>query len=117
MRNVLLRNVRLVSSIKEKYRLMLVRVIDPTRELLASCHRPSWIVRKAKINQIDVLLWWIGHEIIFGRAGQIDDSFVAPVLPAVAGVTSHHVRVDVNRIHRIGNGHLVLIPENVENVT
>src|SRR6266567_4269749 len=49
MRNFRIGNVRLVRGIEEQKRIVLVRVIDPTRELRARRDGISWIVWKTKI--------------------------------------------------------------------
>src|SRR5947208_13291778 len=96
---------------------MLACLLAPAPELRARGPRAGGIVRETKTNQIDMYLWWIGHKIIFCGAGQIEDPFVAAVFPAVASVAGHHVCIDIDRINRIGDRHLVLIAENIEDVT
>ena len=96
---------------------MLARIVDPTRELRARRYCPGWIVGKAQINQIDMFLRRLGHKIVFRCAGQIENAFVVAVSPWRTGVASHHICVDVNRIDWIGDGHLVLIAEDIENET
>ena len=96
---------------------MFARVFDPARELRARRHRAGRIVRKTKINQIDMFLRWLGNEIVFRCARQIDDPFVAAVFPGRPRVAGHHVGVDVNRINRIGERDFVLVAENIEDVT
>jgi hypothetical protein len=64
-----------------------------------------------------MLLRRLGHKIIFFRARQIENPFVAAVFRAVAGVAGHHVCIDINRINRIGDRHLVLIAENIQDIT
>ena len=116
MRNFRVRNVRLVSGIEQQKRVMFARVGDPMRELRARCHSPGRIVRKTKIDQIDMFLWRLGNKIIFRRAWQIHEAFIAAVLPTGPRVPSHHICVDIDRINRIGDGDLVLVAENVEDV-
>ena len=96
---------------------MFVRVIDPARELRARCDGTSWIVWKTKIDEIEAFVWRLGHEIIFRFAGQIINALIAAILSRRACVARHHVCVHVHRIHRIGNGDLILGAENIEDVT
>src|SRR4051812_4396615 len=56
----------------------------------------------------------IGHEAVFRRARQIKNSFVTAVAPRWTGMTSHHVRVYVDRINGIRNRDAVLMSEDVE---
>src|SRR5215813_14252500 len=54
MRNLRIRNVRLVRGIKEQKRIVFARVIDPACELRARRDGTGWIIREAKINEINV---------------------------------------------------------------
>jgi len=76
--------------------------------------RHQLIVWKTKIDEIDMLLRWLGHKIVFRRARQIINALVAAILSRRARVARHHVGVHVHRIHRIGDRDLVLAAENVE---
>ena len=117
MRNFRIGNVRLIRRIEEQKRIVLARVIDPARELRARCDGTSWIVWKTKIDEIDMLLRRLGHEIVFRRAGQIMNALVAAILSCRARVARHHVCVHVHRIDRIGDRDFVLAAENIEDVT
>ena len=117
MRNFRIGNVRLVRGIEDQKRIVLVRIINPVCELVARCDSTSWIVWETKIDEIDTLLWWLGHELVFRRAKQIRNPFVAAIVSYGAGVARHHVRVHVYRIDRIGHRDLVLAAENIEDVT
>src|SRR5437667_12761346 len=110
-------DVCLVRRIKQNESFVPMRIIDPVLQLLASCHRPSWIVRKAKVNQIDMLLWWVRHEIIFRSAGEIENPFVAAVLPRRTAMPCHYIRIDIDRINWVWNCDFVLVAENIENVS
>ena len=114
MRNFRIGNVGFVCCVEQNQRVMLPRIIDPERKLFACRDRAGRIVRETKINKIDMFFRWLGNEIVFSCARQINDSFVAPVFPRDAGVTCHDVRVDVSRINRIWNGDFVLIAKNIE---
>ena len=60
---------------------------------------------------------WVGNKSVLGCARQIKDSLVAPIFSCRSTVARHHVRIDVDRVYRIRDCHLVLISENVEDVT
>ena len=96
---------------------MFARVIHPTRQLGTRCDGTSWIVWKAKIDEIDVLLQWLGHEVVLRVAGQIVNPVVATVLSRRAGVARHHVCIHVHPVDWIGHRDLVLPAENIEDVT
>jgi hypothetical protein len=117
MRNFRIGNVRLIRGIEEQKRIMFARVIYPVCELRAGCNGTSGIVWKAKIDEIDMLVRWLRHEIVFRRAGQIINALVAAILSCRARVAPHHVCVHVHRIHWIGDRDLILAAENVEDVT
>src|SRR4029077_2481192 len=101
--------VLLVFLVEQDLSLVLARIIDPPRELFARRDRTSRIIWKTKINEIDMFLWRFGNEIVFGCARQVNDPFIASVLTRDAGATGHHIRVDIDRINRIGNRDLVLV--------
>ena len=116
MRNFWIGNVSFVSGVEQNERIMLTRVINPAGKLLARRDRAGRVVGKTKINEIDMFLWRLGNEIVFGRAWQINDAFVTAVFSRRARVTGHHVGVDIDRINRIGDRDFVLVAENIEDV-
>ena len=95
---------------------MFARVLDPARKLRARRHGPGWIVGKTKVNQIDMFLRRIRNEIVVGSARQIENAFIPTFARRATCVSSHHVRVDIDGIDRIGNRHSV-VAENVQDVT
>ena len=64
MRNFGLRNICFVRRVKEQNRCMLVRVLNPFSELLPRCDCSSWIIRKAKINQIGLFLRRLWNKVV-----------------------------------------------------
>src|SRR6516225_3194563 len=116
-RNFRIGNVRLVRGVEEQKRVMFARVIHPARQLRTRCDGTSWIVWKTKIDEIDVLLRWLRHEVVLRGAGQIMNSVVGAVLSRRAGMTRHDVCVHVHRIDWIRDRNLVLVAENIEDVT
>src|SRR5438067_10009384 len=114
MRNISLRNIRFISSVKEQKCFVLTRVIDPTLKLFARCDRPGWVVRETKVSKIDMVLWRLGNESVVGGARQVNDPFVAAVRFRRAAVACHYVRVDIDRVNRIGNRDFVLVADKIE---
>src|SRR6266705_1075728 len=105
MWNLGLRDVGLVSGVEQEQDIVRSRVFDPRSELLRSCNSAGRIVRKTEVNYIDMFPVAAGRlrdEIVFDRARQINDAFVAPVLARRPAVTGHYIGVDINRINRIG---------------
>ena len=96
---------------------MLARVLDPVVQLLPRRDRTGRVIWKTEINKIDMFLWGLGNKIVFRRTRQIDNAFITAVLFHRAGVARHHVGIDVDRVNRIGNGNLVLLAEDIEDVT
>src|SRR5689334_9000625 len=96
---------------------MLSRIINPVNELFACRNRPSRVVWKTEIDDIDVLFRRLGYEIVLSGAWQIHEPFKTSVLARGTGVPRHHVRVDVNRIYRIGDRDLVLVAQNIQDET
>src|SRR5262249_40384152 len=64
VRNFRIGNVRLIRGIEEQKRIVFLRVIDPARELRARSDGASWIVWKTKIDEVDMLLRWLGNKIV-----------------------------------------------------
>ena len=117
MRNFRLRDIRLVSRVEEQQRFMFARILDPARQLLARCHRARRIIRKAKIDKIDMFRRRLRNEIVFGGARQIHDPFVTAVFSRGASVARHHVCIDIDWINGIGDCDFVLVAEDIEDVT
>src|SRR5262245_13373894 len=117
MRNFRIGDVRLVGGIEEQKRIVFVRVIDPARKLRAQCDGTRRVVWKTEIDEIDMLLRWLRHKIVFRRTGQIINALVAAILSYWARVTGHHVCVHIDRIDWIRDGDFVLVAKNIEDVT
>src|ERR1700758_152269 len=117
MRNFRIGNVRLIRGIEDQKRIVFLRVIDPARELSARSDSASWIVWKTKIDEVDMLLRWLGNKIVFRRAGQIINALVAPIISCRPRVARHHVCVHVHWIHWIRDRDFILTTENIEDVT
>ena len=96
---------------------MFARVVNPARKLFPGRDGASRIIWKTEIHKIDMLLGRLGNESILGRARQVNDPLVAAIRFCRAAVARHHIRVDIDRINRIGDGHLVLVTENIEDIT
>src|SRR5207244_3393794 len=110
-------DVGFVGGIEQQQRIMVPRVLDPIRQLRTRRHRAGWIVGKTKINDVRVFPRRFRNEIILNRAGQIENAFVAAIGPDWPGVPRHYIGIDVNWIDRIGNRDLILLAQNIENVT
>ncbi len=55
-------------------------------------------------------------KLFFGRRRQVHQPRVSPALIRGTGPPRHHVRVDVHRIHRVDDGHHVVLAEDFKNV-
>ena len=83
---------------------MLLRPGDPGLELRARGDRARRIVRRAQVHDVDTLGRRIGLEAIRLVADEVCQPGVAPVGANRRCTPRHHVRVDVDRIDRIGDG-------------
>ena len=110
-------DVGLVGGVEQNQSIVFAGIIDPTPQLLGRCHGASWIVWETEVYHIDVLLRRIGHEMIFDRARQISDPFVAAIAPHASGMTGHDIGIDVNRVNRIGDRDFVLMSKDIQDVT
>jgi len=77
----------------------------------------GWIVRRAKINHVHVLLRRIGNETIRRFAWQINELRVSARFVRLARVTGHDIRVHVNGINRVTDGDFIFPPRIVEDRT
>lgn len=63
-----------------------------------------------------MLLRRVGNEAVAGAAGEVNDFRVGTGLVRLAGVAGHDVRIDIDRIDRVGDGDFVFVAEHVEDV-
>jgi len=91
-------------------------VFYPGFELGACGDGTRRVVRVAEVGQIDRLGGNVGHETILGRAFEIVQTGVSAAFVGIARVASHDVCIDIDGIHRIGDGDLVPHAEDVEDV-
>ena len=92
------------------------RIIDPTRKLFARCNRSGGIVRKTKVNQIDMFCRRFRNKSVLSGARQIKKTFVAAVPLRRAAVARHHIGIDIDRIDRVRDCDFVLVAKNIENI-
>ena len=64
-----------------------------------------------------MFFWRFGNKSVLDGARQIKNAFVAAISFRPAAVARHHVRVDIDRIDRIGDRDSVLVPKNIENIS
>lgn len=79
MRNPRIGDVSLVGGIEQNQRVVLARIVDPATQLLASRDRTGRVIRKTKVNKIDMFFWRFGNEIVFCDTRQVNDPLEAAV--------------------------------------
>ena len=109
-------NECLVSGIEENDRIILLGVLHPSLELLASRDSTGGVVRKAEVDDVGFLGGHIGDEAVGRIALEIKQAGVGAFFIGIAGVAGHDIGVDIDRVNRIGDGDGVAVPEDIENV-
>ena len=103
VRNIGVLNVSLISRIEEDKGIVLQRIVHPLPQLLLGDDRACRIVRETEVNDIDrTTLRQFWNETVLCGSGHIAH-VGPPTLPISATTSYHHVRVDIDRIDRIGN--------------
>src|SRR5690606_15057412 len=103
VRDLRIADVGLVGAVEEDDGLVGLRVGDPGGELFAGGDGAGRVVGETKVNQIARRRGDGGNVAVGRRALEVDNTFVAAV-EIGSGAAGHDVRVDVNRVDRIGNG-------------
>ena len=98
-----IRDVRLVRGVEQDHRIGLLGPRDPARELLARRDRAGRIVRRAEVSNIDRGARRLGLEAVRFVADEVREAGIPTIGTGRIGATCHHVRIDVNRIDRIGD--------------
>ena len=115
--------VAFVRGIPEQNGAVLERVRNPRFHARAVHHGASWIVRRAEIDDVGRGLTrgiartrHIGEEAIRFGTGQVGDAFVATARDGGTCITKHHIRIDIRRVHRIGDGDAISRAKDFEDV-
>ena len=108
-------DVGLIRGVVHDDRVVRQGVVDPFLELLLAEGRSGRVIWIAKVDDVDAAAGQARDEVVLGRAGDIDD--IAPtVVDQCARTSAHDVRVDIDRIDRIGDADTVVVPEDVTDV-
>ena len=103
VRNFFVLDVSLIGGIVEDEGVVLQGIVHPLAQLLFSNNRTCRVVRIAQVDDVDATIGNLRHKAVFGITRHIHDVRPAAVVALPASTTNHHVRIDVNRIDRIGN--------------
>src|SRR4029453_10958543 len=74
------------------------------------------VIRKTKINQIDMFCRRLRNKSVLKGARQIKKTFVAAVWLRRSAMARHHIGIDIDRIDRIRDCDFVLIAKNIEDI-
>ena len=86
---------------------------DPVRQFFAAHGRTGRVGRVAEIDEVDFFFRRFGFEAVFRRAGQVGDAVVDAFFSIpVARVAEHDVRVEVDRVDRIGDSEFEIAAED-----
>ena len=115
---ILLRNIRLISSIKQDHRTDAIRIVHPALQLFLCDRRTGRIVREAQVNQIRCLLRKIRSKPIVRGTWHVDN--ITPALRQriiASGTPCHYIGIHIHRIDRIANCNLIIQAENLLNIS
>ena len=116
MGNLIVLDVSLISSIVEDECIVLKRVVYPLAQLGLRDNGTCGVVRIAQVDHINAAVGQLGHKTVLGIARHIQHIRPTTIL-LNSRTTNHHVRIDVNRIDRIGNADRVIPAHQFLNVT
>ncbi len=106
---------RLVGRVEQQEGLVLPGVVDPGFELGPGDGRAGGVVGEAQVDQVHRLPGGGGDEGVVPGRLQVEDAVVpAPVVRARA--PRHHVRVQIHRVDRVGDGDTVVEGEDLLDV-
>ena len=103
VRDAGLRDVGFVGGVIQNHAAFAAGIVDPGLQRVARKHRAGRVIRVAEVDHIRTDLRELRHKTVRLRAGEVND--VRPLaVHVVTGAAGNHVRVDVNRVHRIRHG-------------
>lgn len=117
MRHIFFANESLIGCVEQQQSAMFTAIINPRFQLAAGQSGSGRIVRIAEIYHIGIVDREGGHKTVFSRTGQIFDLSPAAVGSKIPGAASHYVRIDINRIDRIGYSHTIGRREDIANIS
>ena len=94
---------RVVGGVEDQHRITGARPRHPRLEVCARHHRAGRVVGRTEIGDLDRRGRRIRNESVALGRGQVGDARIAPLRVGGAGAAGHHVRVDVDRIDRVGD--------------
>src|SRR5688572_2743822 len=112
MWNCRVRNISLVRRIEEYDGSVFQGVVHPILELRPACRRPSWVIGRAEVNNIDWLLRRIRNESVARSAWKINQAAISSGIIRKSRVSRHDIGVDVNRVDWIADRNPVLSTKN-----
>ena len=116
MRDVGVLDVGLVGGVVEDDGIVVDGVVDPLAQFLLGEHHSRGVVGVAEVDHVDAVVGNLGHELILVGAGHV--GYVAPLAVGKDSCTANHdVGVDVNGIDRVGDGHGVVPPYELTDVS
>ena len=116
MWNLIVLDVSLISSIVEDECIVLKRVVYPLAQLGLRDNRTCGVVRIAQVDNINAAVGQLGHKAVLGITRHIQHIRPTTIL-LNSRTTNHHVRIDINRIDRIGNADRVIPAHQLLNIT
>ncbi len=109
-------NERLVRGIKQDQRLVGTGVVHPFLQLGLRRYSAGGVVGIAEVNQVNRFTGNLCCKPVVCADRQVGQAAITAVIARLACAASHHIAVDVNRIHRIGHCNAIATPKDVENI-
>ena len=107
---------RFVRGIKQDQGLVGTGVVHPCLELRLRRDSAGGVVGIAEVDQVNRFTGNLRCKPVVGADRQVGEAAITTVIARLACAASHHIAVDVNRIHRIGHCNAIATPKDVENI-
>ena len=112
------RNICFISRIVDDHCSYLQGIINPYLKLILCDRGTCRIIWKTKINNIRCILWKLRHKIVLLCTWHIND--IRPFLCSriiCTGTSCHCIGIYIYRINRITDSNLVILTENISDIT
>ena len=109
-------NERFVCGIKQDQGFVRPGVVHPLLELRFRRYSAGGVVGITEVDQVNRFTGNLCGKPVVGADRQVGKAAITTVITRLTCTASHHIAVDVHRIHRIGDCNAIATPEDVENI-
>ena len=118
MCHIVLTDISFISGIINDYGANFIGIVHPFLQLILCKRCSGRVIRQTQIDYVRCLLRKLRYEMIFCCTWHVND--IAPcagLLVVSTGSSSHNVGIHINRIDRITDRNLVVLSENLLNIS